>query len=69
MKTTYTNKMVAIEETKIVEPVKKKQKFFFPTHNITIEASSYDCAMRKLEDLGFVEVKEQTPCEEITKWR
>jgi len=67
MKTTYTNKMVAIEETKIVEVVKKKQKFFFPTHNITIEASSYDCAMRKLEDLGFVEKKEQTPCEEITK--
>ncbi len=69
MKQTYQTKVIESVDTKVVEQVKKKQKFFFPTHNITIEASSYDCAMRKLEDMGFVEKKEQTPCEEITNNR
>lgn len=49
MKSNYQTKVIETDETKVVE--KKKQKFFFPTHNISIEASSYDCAMRKLEDM------------------
>jgi hypothetical protein len=55
MKKLIKNKMISEVETKEIKSERKFKKYFFPTFNITIMASCYDCAIRKLEDMGFVE--------------